>query len=229
MSLLLCLETSTDVCSVALFDNQKLLQAEEVHEPQAHASRLAPLINDLLKRSKIDSRQLGAIAITSGPGSYTGLRIGASTAKGLCLALDIPLIAIPTLDVLAYQGRAGTNKNNNVLLCPMIDARRMEVYCQVYNYELNVVIPVEPKVIGENSFQELLDGHSMFFMGNGSGKCKDVLKHPNAFFIDDIFPKASILGEMAAKKYAEKKFEDLINFTPFYLKEFVAKKGASLI
>jgi tRNA threonylcarbamoyladenosine biosynthesis protein TsaB len=228
MALLLCIETSTDVCSVALFDSQTILRSEEIHEPQAHASKLAPLIDGLLKQEKMKTNQLQVVAITSGPGSYTGLRIGASTAKGLCLALGIPLIAVPTLDVLAYHGRSRIN-DKSALLCPMIDARRMEVYCQIYNYDLDIVSPVEPKVIDENSFRELLDGHRMFFMGNGSEKCKTIIRHPNAFFVEDVFPKARVLGELAFKKYSEKKFEDLVNFTPFYLKEFVAKKGAALI
>jgi len=229
MPAILSLETSTDVCSVALHDGEKLLAQAEIHEPQAHAARLAPLIDSVTRQAGISLRAIGAVAVSKGPGSYTGLRIGTSTAKGLCYALDIPLLAVGTLELLAFQG----NHLNpaHALLCPMIDARRMEVYCLVADHCLEVIRPVSATIIEGNSFEELLQGSSMLFFGNGSNKCREVIRHPNAVFLDGVFPRAASLGLMAARKFREGAFEDLVQFKPFYLKEFVAKKagaGASL-
>jgi tRNA threonylcarbamoyladenosine biosynthesis protein TsaB len=228
MSVILSLETSTDVCSVALHENEKLIRFEEVHQEQAHASRLAPLIQNVLQKAGLTAQQLSAVAVTSGPGSYTGLRIGTSTAKGLCFALSIPLISVPTLNLLAFDA-IGKIQDKEAMLCPMIDARRMEVYCQVFDRKVNSLTEVEAKVIDETSFTELLQAHPLFFFGNGSEKCRNVMTHHNAFFLDDIFPKASVLGDLACRKFLSKDFEDLINFTPFYLKDFVAKKGRMMI
>lgn len=223
MPIILSLETSTDVCSVALHDNKTLLASIELREPQAHASRLGPLIERVMRESHVRLKDVRAVAITKGPGSYTGLRIGASTAKGICYALDIPLIAVGTLELLAFQARALGKQND--LRCPMIDARRMEVYCLVSDAALQIVQPVSAKIIDENSFAELLSGHRVLFFGNGSSKCRGVIKHPTAVFIEDIVPAASSLGEMAEKKYSEGAFENLVEFKPFYLKEFMAKKS----
>jgi tRNA threonylcarbamoyladenosine biosynthesis protein TsaB len=222
MSVILSLETSTDVCSVALHDGKKLLAYAEVHEPQAHAARLAPLIEDVKTKAGLALTELGAVAITSGPGSYTGLRIGTSTAKGLCYALDIPLIAAGALEVLAFH--ASRQNSYNALLCPMIDARRMEVYCLVADHKLKVIEPVSAKVIDENSFRELLETEKMLFFGNGAQKCKGVITHRNAMFISDLYPNAAALGLMADEKFRAGEFEDLVAFKPLYLKEFVAKK-----
>ena len=223
MPVILSLETSTDVCSVALHDNETLLASISLQEPQAHASRLGPLIERVMRDSHRSLKDLRALAITKGPGSYTGLRIGTSTAKGICYALDIPLIAVGTLELLAFQARELGKQN--ALLCPMIDARRMEVYCLVSDAALHIVQPVSARIIDENSFAELLSEHKVFFFGNGSSKCRAVIQHPNAVFIDDIVPAAAALGEMAEKKYTEGAFEDLVQFKPFYLKEFMAKKS----
>lgn len=222
MPILLSLETSTDVCSVALHDNHILLAEAVIREPQAHASMLAPLIEKITSEANISMTRIQAVAIASGPGSYTGLRIGTSTAKGLCLALDLPLIAVGTLELLAYQGSRVNHLNG--LLCPMIDARRMEVYCLVTNAMLEIVRPVSATIVGGGSFEELLERSPVLFFGNGSGKCREVITHPNAVFVDDIYPLASALGELAMKKLNAGKSEDLVGFKPFYLKEFVAKK-----
>lgn len=221
---ILSLETSTDVCSVALHEGPALLAQAEIHEPQSHAARLAPLIDVVMKQAGASVNDLRAVAITEGPGSYTGLRIGTSTAKGLCYALDIPLISVGTLELLAYQG----NHYNAIgaLLCPMIDARRMEVYCLIADAGLNVIEPVAAKVVDESTFAETLAKQRMLFFGNGSAKCRQVIDHPNATFVDHIFPSATSLGEMAERKFNDGLFEDLIQFKPFYLKEFVAKKAA---
>lgn len=221
MSLILSIETSTTVCSVALHDQGKLLTVDEIHIPQTQATKLALMIDAALKNAGVDRKQLQAVAVTSGPGSYTGLRIGTSTAKGLCFALEIPLIAIDTLTVMAHQ----INKYNprKALLCPMIDARRMEVYCTVIDSDAIVRMPVEAKVIDEQSFSEFTNEPIVFF-GNGAMKCATVIKHPDANFLDQVNPSAVTLGEIASRKFEVKEFEDLALFEPFYLKEFMVKK-----
>ena len=223
MPIILSLETSTDVCSVALHDNKTLLGEAVIREPQAHASRLAPLIESVMRDAKISFSDLQAVAIASGPGSYTGLRIGTSTAKGLCLALNIPLIAIGTLEVLAYQG--SRINHSGAFLCPMIDARRMEVYCLVANANLEIMRPVSATVVDPTTFTELLEQSPVLLFGNGSEKCRAVITHSNAFFMENIYPLASSLGELAMKKFEAGQTEDLVTFKPFYLKEFVAKRA----
>lgn len=225
MSVILSLETSTDVCSVALHDNTALLSQAEIHQPQSHASRLAPLIEQVIRAAGIDFKDIKAVAITQGPGSYTGLRIGTSTAKGLCYALDVPLLSVGTLELLAFQ--ANVYNASKALLCPMIDARRMEVYSLVADAELNILETVSARILDQNSFRELLESNQMLFCGNGSTKCKEIIHHPNASFLDNIYPLASALGLMAEKKFQAQQFEDLVNFKPFYLKEFVAKKAGA--
>jgi tRNA threonylcarbamoyladenosine biosynthesis protein TsaB len=227
MALILSLETSTRICSVALHDGIRLLAELEVNQEQAHASRLAPLIQDVLKQSSVTPKQLAAVATSAGPGSYTGLRIGTSTAKGLCYSLSIPLLSVPTLDVMAMEAIGKLNETS-ALFVPMIDARRMEVYCEVVDHQLRVQVPTIAAIIDENSFHELLASHKLFLFGDGADKCKSVLKHENAVFVEGIFPRAKTLGKMARRKFEEKEFEDLVNFGPFYLKEFVAKKAQSV-
>jgi tRNA threonylcarbamoyladenosine biosynthesis protein TsaB len=223
MSLILSLETSTHVCSVALHDAGKLLAQREVHTPQSHATRLAPMIDEVRKDAGIDLKQLQAVAIASGPGSYTGLRIGVSTAKGLCYTLQVPLVAVGTLDVMAWQ--IAQQQPGEVLLCPMIDARRMEVYCQVVTPALQVVQPVEAKIIDETSFADLLEKQRVVFFGDGAAKCKAMITHANAVFVEDIFPLASALGTLAYPKFQEHRVEDVVHFEPFYLKDFLIKKA----
>jgi tRNA threonylcarbamoyladenosine biosynthesis protein TsaB len=227
MAFILSIETSAGTCSVALYNDALLIGSETVNEPQSHASRLAPLIQTLLGKGGIAAKSLNAVAISAGPGSYTGLRIGTSTAKGICVSLNIPLIAIPALDMLAHEAYARFAPVG--LLCPMIDARRMEVYCQIYNTNFEILDPVKATVVDDSTFQELLATGKVFFFGNGAEKCKDVIRHPNAFFLPEILSNAETLGRMAYEKYEVKDFEDLTNFTPFYLKEFVAKKSKSLL
>jgi tRNA threonylcarbamoyladenosine biosynthesis protein TsaB len=227
MALILSLETSTHVCSVALHDDGKLVTSSEVHIEQSHASKLALLIDDVKRLAGISLSELKAVAISSGPGSYTGLRIGTSTAKGLCYALNIPVIAVNTLDLLASQ----VNKFNQgkSLLVPMIDARRMEVYCQVSDCNLEVVVPIEAKIIDESSFADLLSDNKIIFFGNGADKCENVIKQGSAHFLKGIYPSAAHLGLMSYEKFKENKFENLVHFEPFYLKDFVAKKSAVVI
>ena len=227
MAVILSLETSTDVCSVALHDRNRLLASEEVHEPQSHGSQLGPMVDRVVRSAFLKLKDIRAVAISHGPGSYTGLRIGTSTAKGLCYALEIPLISVGTLELLAFQ--ASPLNTSGSLLCPMLDARRMEVYCLISDPALNLVEPVSAKVIDQNSFSELLEHNRVLFFGNGAEKCKQVITHPNAAFLDGIFPSASALGVIAAGKFQRKEFEDLVHFQPFYLKEFVAKKSGTSI
>jgi tRNA threonylcarbamoyladenosine biosynthesis protein TsaB len=224
MALILSLETSATECSVALHDTGKLLKTFEINEGQAHASQLAILINNIFQKTHLPFSDLRAVAVSGGPGSYTGLRIGVSTAKGICYALNIPLISIPTLDLLTFQFRQN-NAPLSGLLCPMIDAKRMEVYYHIVDLNLSVRSAVEAKNIDEKSFGELLKDHQMFFFGDGAEKCKNVINSKNAFFADGIRPKATQLGFMAYAKFEKKIFEDLATFTPFYLKDFIAKKA----
>lgn len=225
MALILSLETSTDVCSVALHQNGTLIQDFLIDQPQSHASRLAVLITGLFKTTGLNPENLNAVAITSGPGSYTGLRIGTSTAKGLCYALNIPLIAISTLKLLAFQGK---QRFNHGILCPMIDARRMEVYTQQFNALLEPLSEIQPMIIDHLSFQELLATEKVFFIGNGAEKCKSVILNSNAVF-DSIAPTASALGQLAHGSFLENSFQDVTTFEPFYLKQFIAKKASSAL
>lgn len=224
MALILSIETSGISCSVALHRDGTLINTLQVNEPQAHASRLGPLIQDVFQLSSIGISSLHAVAISAGPGSYTGLRIGTSTAKGICFSLGIPLIAVTTLDLLAFEGKQALSVSEG-LLCPMIDARRMEVYCQVMTMDLKVVAPMEAKIIDESAFSELLKHDRMFFFGDGAGKCREVLTHANGFFPEGIYPSADALGIMANERFNNNSFDDLTAFTPVYLKEFVAKKA----
>jgi tRNA threonylcarbamoyladenosine biosynthesis protein TsaB len=226
MSLILSLDTSTPICSAALHEEGQLVIAKEIHEGQVHGARLAPMIKDLFVASGRDQKELKAVSVTSGPGSYTGLRIGTSTAKGICYALNIPLIACDTLTVLATHVRDMGVADG--LLCPMLDARRMEVYCAVFNSKLEVILPVEAKIVDGESFSEMLLNHKMIFFGDGSAKCKQVLQHDNAHFLNDIFPSGAALGPIAWKKFQAGETEDLVHFEPIYLKEFLIKKSTKL-
>lgn len=227
MALILSLETSSGICSVALHRDKDLLALAEVHEEYAHASKLGVLIQEVILEAAVTMKEIDAVAVSAGPGSYTGLRIGTSTAKGLCYVLGVPLLAVGTLEVMASQvtgiDRAGS------LLCPMIDARRMEVYCSLFELDRKMVRAVEAKIIDEKSFEQELLERPIYFFGNGSDKCKKVITHTNAHFIDAIDPSARQLGINAAMKFDSGDVEDLVKFEPFYLKEFKAKKPANLI
>lgn len=227
MALILSLETSTDICSVALHRDGTLINEIIVDQPQAHASRLAPLIRDLVTQSSSRVSDLSAVAISSGPGSYTGLRIGTSTAKGICFTLEIPLIAVGTLEVMAARAVNQVHEKE-AFLCPMIDARRMEVYCQLFNTKLEPVSGMEAKIIDESSFQELLNTHKMFFFGNGAAKCRSMLNSDNARYLDGIQPHASQLGALAGVKFVNRDFQDVSAFEPQYLKQFEVKKAKSI-
>lgn len=225
MAFILSLETSTTVTSVAIHEDGKLVATEETHIPQSAASKLAVMIKEVGKTSGVDLKQVNAIAVSSGPGSYTGLRIGTSTAKGLCYALNVPLIAVGSLDLMAHH--VSQKSIGDLLLCPMIDARRMEVYCEVTDHKLEKILPVEAKIIDDYSFADLLRERKMIFFGDGAAKCAAVIKSDNAIFLPDVFPLATDLGYLAFRKFAGNQVEDLMRFEPFYLKDFVAKKATS--
>jgi len=223
MSFILSLETSTAVTSAAIHENGNLLAAEEIHIPQSAASKLATMIKEVERRSGIDLKKLNAVAVSAGPGSYTGLRIGTSTAKGICYALDIPLLSVVSLDLMAFH--VSQKMPGDVFLCPMIDARRMEVYCEVTDNTLTIIRSVEAKIIDEHSFGDLLNEKKMIFFGDGAGKCAAIIKNTNAVFLDGIFPSAADLGRIAFQKFERGETENLVQFEPFYLKDFVAKKA----
>lgn len=203
-----------------------LLVTSEVHIEQSHASRLAPLIDEVLRWSGIQATELDAIAVSAGPGSYTGLRIGVSTGKGLCYGLNIPMVAVNTLELLAFQMSRRTDYDT--LLCPMIDARRMEVYCLMTDRQFNIVSPVEARIIDEMSFADELAQHQIVFFGNGAEKCSDVIQHPHARFISNVYPQASALGLIAGQRLKENRIEKLNEFEPMYVKGFVAKQARSI-
>jgi tRNA threonylcarbamoyladenosine biosynthesis protein TsaB len=226
MSLILSLETSTTVTSAALHDKGKLISFEITHVPNSAASQLAVMIDKLLKQY---SGKLDAVAVSSGPGSYTGLRIGVATAKGLCYALSVPLIALNTLELVAHQLLHSEFYTLNSMLCPMIDARRMEVYTMLFDGELNVVSPTEAKIIDQFSFADQLQKNKIFFFGNGADKCRSTITHPDAVFVDNIFPSAEWMGELAYASFESNRFENLADFEPAYLKDFIAKKPKSLV
>ena len=226
MPLILCIETATTVCSVALASGGKLIILKEQNEGYTHAEKITLFIQDVMKQAGKKLSELDAVAVSMGPGSYTGLRIGVSTAKGLCYALDKPMIAIPTLRSMAASQLQTLNFKPQTLFCPMIDARRMEVYCAVYDEKLNEIRNTAAEIITENSFSDLLKDHQMIFFGDGALKCKEIFSHhSHAAFVDDVFPSAKNMIEMAEKKFTQKQFEDVALFEPFYLKDFVDGKS----
>jgi tRNA threonylcarbamoyladenosine biosynthesis protein TsaB len=217
----LSIETSQKVSSAALHSNGKLLIEQSLYNEKAASGMLAPMIEQLLSNFQIKPSDLEAIAVAKGPGSYTGLRIAVSTAKGLCMAIDKPLIAIETLKAMATQVVGFFPKN--ILFCPMLDARRMEVYTEIYDADLNIIEAVSAKIIEEYSFSELLANKSVVFFGDGAEKCRAILqKNANAIFLNkEIFPSADTVGVLAYDKFIKKDFENLVTFEPYYLKEFV--------
>lgn len=223
MSRILHIETSTDVCSVCLASEGKMISKRETSVERSHASILTVFINELLDDLIELNANLDAVAVSMGPGSYTGLRIGVSAAKGICYGSDIPLIAIPTLEAMCI----GVLKQNdivekNALLIPMIDARRMEVYMSVYNVELQKIRDTSAQIIDEDSFHDLLISHPVYCFGTGAEKLKDILLHNNIRFLDNLNMSSEHMIRIALQKYNEKKFEDVAYFEPYYLKDFIA-------
>ncbi len=224
MSNILLIETATKVCSVGLAQGNKIVALREDQTMQySHSSLLTSFIDEVVKEAGIGFHQLDAVAVSMGPGSYTGLRIGVSAAKGLCYALDIPLIAINTLHSLAATAvESGMTQAD--FFVSMIDARRMEVYNAVYDHSLKEIRETSAEIIDENAFTHLLEKGKVAFFGDGASKCKEVINHSNALFYDDIHPGVNGLLNFALEKFIQKQFEDLAYFEPFYLKDFVAGK-----
>ncbi|MBY0244372.1 MAG: tRNA (adenosine(37)-N6)-threonylcarbamoyltransferase complex dimerization subunit type 1 TsaB [Sphingobacteriaceae bacterium] len=217
---ILQIETSTSVCSVAISSNGKTIAIKEEDAKNIHASSLTLFIESLMKQVNLEFNQLSAIAISKGPGSYTGLRIGVSTAKGLSFALDKPLISVPTLQMMA-NGFLISNPDYKGFVCPMIDARRMEVFTAVYDANLNEISATSAQIIDEQSFQTILSQSKVSFIGDGAMKCTSVLAHENSVFEADNFNSAGFMSELAYQKYTAAEFEDVAYFEPFYLKDFV--------
>ena len=222
MSLLLCIETSTSNCSVALVRNGIAAAARELNEARAHAGKVTVFIREVLEQCGVPADNLDAVAVGKGPGSYTGLRIGVSVAKGLCYALKKPLIAIDTLYAMAHAMQAKRGEEQ-ILYCPMTDARRMEVYCSLFDKDLKCLMETSALVINSGSFADTLQKNKVLFFGDGARKCREVLTHQeNALFAEGVYPAASDLAVLAAAAFREKRFEDLAYFEPFYLKDFLA-------
>ncbi len=219
MPIILSVETATTTCSVALHRDGALLGLQEVHLEKSHSSLLHLLVDHLLDYADVTREELSAVAVSMGPGSYTGLRIGAAAAKGWCYALDVPLIGIDTLRAMAY----GVNRGNppGAWLCPMVDARRMEVFCRMEDAEGNELLPTQALVVDQQSFQEQLAQHEVWFFGDGSDKCAPVLSaSPPAHFLPGVQPSARWVGELAQVKFERQEFEDLAYSVPHYGKAF---------
>lgn len=217
---ILHIETSTHVCSVALSEQEKCIFQQSNYDGMNHAAMLSLFIQDALDFLKESGKKLDAVAVSSGPGSYTGLRIGVSTAKGLCYGLDIPLISISTLEIMTIAATQKHVPNKHDLFVPMIDARRMEVYDVIFDSNRKIIRDTAASIINENSYATWLEKSQVYFFGNGAAKCKQVITSPHATFIDDIHPLAENMIEPALKRFQQQQFEDLAYFEPFYLKEF---------
>lgn len=220
MSNILNIETSTDVCSVALTSEGQVLEHHENYDGNNHAQVLGPFLESVLKYVRSREIKLDAVAVSIGPGSYTGLRIGLSEAKGLCFGLNVPMIGINTLKILTVAVMFRHFFEEDVLFAPMIDARRKEVYTAVHDLALNEIMPSRPLILDENSYSEYLKDHKVVFFGNGSDKAKDIIKHKNAIFIEDIKPTALDMMALAEKAIRENDFIDVAYSTPLYLKEY---------
>ena len=223
MATILNIETATAVCSVALAVDGKVVAIEESHTKNSHAELITLFCEAVVKETGITFQDLDAVAVSKGPGSYTGLRIGVSTAKGYCFAIDKPLISVGTLEAMAAGMITNESNPKDFLYCPMIDARRMEVYAAFFDSELNEIKATEAVIVDEHSFGELLSSNKIIFAGDGAPKCKEVLSHqPNAFFEEGFNPSAAFMAKLSEKKFKQKDFEDVAYFEPFYLKDFVA-------
>ena len=221
------IETATEVCSVALAKDGQLISLREISDGNSHSANVAVFLDEVLKEAGKIPKDLDAVAVSKGPGSYTGLRIGVSSAKGLSYGLSIPLISINTLKSMC-KGVLEKHKatDHSAFFCPMIDARRMEVYSAFYDGKLQMIRDVQADIVDENSYEEYLAQHPVYFFGNAALKCKEVLsKHPNAFFIEDIQLSAANMAELAEEKYKQAAFENAARFEPFYLKDFIAAKA----
>ncbi len=228
MAIILNIETSTEVCSVSLAKDGQTLFQKESSDGMNHSRLLTVFIEELSQENNFDLKQLDAVAVSKGPGSYTGLRIGVSVTKGLCYGLNIPLIGVGSLDSMADHVALEMaqyfqpQESGNVLVCPMIDARRMEVYTALYNAEGETILPVSAEIIDEQSFDNYLDEAKILFFGNGAEKCRSKITHANAVFAGPEQTSARFMQRLSEIKYNKRQFENVAYFEPFYLKDFVA-------
>ncbi|RYG16309.1 MAG: tRNA (adenosine(37)-N6)-threonylcarbamoyltransferase complex dimerization subunit type 1 TsaB [Chitinophagaceae bacterium] len=220
MAIIIQIETATKVCSAAISKNGKTIALKEEMASNIHASSLTLFIKEVMDSAGLQFTDVDAIAVSKGPGSYTGLRIGVSTAKGLCFALDKPLIAVDTLQMMA-AGFMVREPGQSGLICPMIDARRMEVFTAIYDKDLNEVQQVTAKIVDEQSFADVLQVNQVNFIGDGAEKCKAVLQHKNALFSETNFNSAANMSKLSFEAFQAAKFVDVAYFEPFYLKDFV--------
>ena len=224
MSCILLIETSAKICSAALAVDGKVVFSKKNDEGMAHARLLPGFVDEVLKN--LGGAKIDAVAVSSGPGSYTGLRIGVATAKGLAFGYDAPLIAVPTLELLAYTVKSSVEVEKDALICPMIDARRMEVYSQLFDADVKEAGEPQAEIIKEDSYKELLQtGKKVYFAGDGSAKCSGVITSENAVFVDSIEPDAANMAELAERRLRNGEFVDVAYFEPFYLKDFVATQS----
>ncbi len=230
MACILNIETSTDICSVALANETQVIWNEETSGRASHAEKLPVFVSSALYHLRREGLSLDAVAVSGGPGSYTGLRIGVSTAKGVCYASGVPLIAVPTLEILAVPVLLGAEVEDDALLCPMIDARRMEVYSMVCDKSLRQLRKTGADIIDGDSYGEFLDdGRKVYFFGNGAEKCRGTITRPGARFIDGIVPEARNMQPLSDRKFMRREFADTAYYTPFYLKEFRATTPRKLL
>ena len=230
MSCILNIDTSTNVCSVAVSQDGACIFDKEDHSGPNHAERLGTFVDEALSFIDNHAIPLDAVAVSCGPGSYTGLRIGVSMAKGICYGRDVKLLAVPTLELLCVPVLLREMvTDDDALLCPMHDARRMEVYAQLFTRSLREVRPIQADVVDADTYREYLDKHPVYFFGNGAMKCKEVIDHPNAHFIEGIEALAKNMLPLAERRMAREEFEDVAYFVPFYLKDFVAKQPHKLL
>ncbi|WP_455096085.1 tRNA (adenosine(37)-N6)-threonylcarbamoyltransferase complex dimerization subunit type 1 TsaB [Prevotella koreensis] len=229
MACILSIETSTDVCSVAMSENGQCIFKQEDHGGPNHAVSLGVYIDEALSFTDNHAIPLGAVAVSCGPGSYTGLRIGVSMAKGVCYGRNVPLLAVPTLEVMCVPVLLNHEIEEDALLCPMIDARRMEVYSAIYNRALKEQRETRADVVDADTYREYLDRRPVYFFGNGAAKCMETINHPNARLIEGIEPLAKYMFPLAERKWVQEEYEDLAYYVPFYLKDFVAKMPKKLI
>lgn len=223
MGIVLSIETATTNCSVSLSkEGETFALLEDYNNNYSHAERLHVFIEKILSDNHVDKSNLDAIAVSKGPGSYTGLRIGVSAAKGLCFALDLPLISVSTLESLANQVTL-----DNGIIIPMLDARRLEVYATVYDYNYNVVRSTKAELLTHDCYSNYLKTGHVYFIGNGVEKAKTIITHKNAHFIDGKLPSANEMSKLAYDKYKKNDIEDVAYFEPYYLKDFVALKPKS--
>ena len=230
MSCILHIETSTSVCSVAVSEDGKVIFDKADRTGNNHAEALGSFVDEAMSFADSHAIPLDAVAVSGGPGSYTGLRIGVSMAKGVCYALDIPLISVSTLELMCVPVLLRyDDMGENALLCPMIDARRMEVYASLYDRALKPVRDIQADVVDPDTYRKWLDERPVYFFGNGAAKCIETINHPNAHLIDGIEPLAKWMMPLAEKKMLNNIHEDVAYYVPFYLKDFVAKTPKKLL